>query len=87
MYTLRLNSVLHSFHNLFNGITSYIMRQSIENRYSEHTQRNLVLQMGFRRMSLGNNLSAMVEKVMLDGQKESSGLPVLECLKLTQAAE
>lgn len=38
-------------------------------------------------MKLGNNLSAVVEKVMLGGQKESSGLPVLECLKLTQVAE
>lgn len=50
-------------------------------------ERNLVLQTGFRRMKLGNNLSAVVEKVMLGGQKESSGLPVLECLKLTQVAE
>lgn len=43
--------------------------------------------MGFRRMSLWNNLSAKVEKVMLDGQKESSELCVLEYLKLTQVTE
>lgn len=83
---MKLDLVLHSFHNLFNRIASYLMRQSIENRYLKCTQRNLVLQPVFKRVSLGNNLSAMVEKVMLGGWKESSGLPVLECLKPTQVA-
>lgn len=59
------------------------MRQSIKNRYSKCTRRNSVLQLGFRRLSLGSNSSAMVEKVMLGGQKESCRLPVLECLEFT----
>lgn len=36
-YTLRLNLVLHGFHNLFNRIASYLMRQSIETRYLKYT--------------------------------------------------
>lgn len=75
--------MLHSFHNLFNRIASYLVRQSIKNRYSKCTQRNLLLQPGFRRLSLGSNSSAMVEKVMLGGRKESCWLPVLKCLEST----